>query len=114
MTASPDAIGQHTGVLTARDMHYGRFLKGSPRHRMSLNTDTGRVHLFYPARKQPDGDDRALYCSAFSLVRSAQAERDYESCFFVCAAAFIDFVRRYHAVAALGVGDVGDRRRPRA
>ncbi|GBP20452.1 hypothetical protein EVAR_14701_1 [Eumeta japonica] len=31
--ASPNAAGRHAGVSTARDMLYGRFLKGSPRHR---------------------------------------------------------------------------------
>ncbi|GBP04591.1 hypothetical protein EVAR_68673_1 [Eumeta japonica] len=61
MTASPNAAGQHTGVTTTRDMPYGRFLKGSPRHRMSLDTDTGRVHLSYPARKRPDGMGVNLY-----------------------------------------------------
>ncbi|GBP55501.1 hypothetical protein EVAR_40294_1 [Eumeta japonica] len=50
---SVNAAGQHTGVLTACDMVYGRFLKGSPRHRTSLDTDTGWVRLFYSARKWP-------------------------------------------------------------
>ncbi|GBP71333.1 hypothetical protein EVAR_57717_1 [Eumeta japonica] len=52
--ASPNAVRRRTGVSTARDTPYGRFLKGSPRHK-SLDTDTGRVHFSYPARKRPGG-----------------------------------------------------------
>ncbi|GBP79191.1 hypothetical protein EVAR_53057_1 [Eumeta japonica] len=37
-----------------------------------------------------------LYCSALSLARSAQAERDNELCFFVRAAGVHRFIRRYH------------------
>ncbi|GBP75080.1 hypothetical protein EVAR_48761_1 [Eumeta japonica] len=36
------------------------------------------------------------YCSALSLARSAQAERDNESCFFMRAASVHRFIRRYH------------------
>ncbi|GBP88661.1 hypothetical protein EVAR_66688_1 [Eumeta japonica] len=39
-----------------------------------------------------------LYCSALSLARSAQAERDNESCFFVCAAG----VHRFISVTKMG------------
>ncbi|GBP78426.1 hypothetical protein EVAR_63377_1 [Eumeta japonica] len=35
-------------------------------------------------------------CSALSLARSDQAERDNESCFFVHAAGVHRFIRRYH------------------
>ncbi|GBP75364.1 hypothetical protein EVAR_61589_1 [Eumeta japonica] len=37
-----------------------------------------------------------LYCSALSIARSAQAERDNESCFFVHAVGVHRFIRRYH------------------
>ncbi|GBP52463.1 hypothetical protein EVAR_39922_1 [Eumeta japonica] len=33
ITASQNRAGRHTGVSAARDMPYGLFLKGSPRHR---------------------------------------------------------------------------------
>ncbi|GBP37116.1 Ubiquitin-conjugating enzyme E2-17 kDa [Eumeta japonica] len=42
-------------MLTARDMPNRRFLRGSSRYRMSLDTDTGRVHSFYPARMKLGG-----------------------------------------------------------
>ncbi|GBP55412.1 hypothetical protein EVAR_45735_1 [Eumeta japonica] len=38
-----------------------------------------------------------LYCSALSLARSAQVERDNELCFFVRTADVHRFIRRYHA-----------------
>ncbi|GBP20508.1 hypothetical protein EVAR_78885_1 [Eumeta japonica] len=47
--------GQHMGVLTARDMTYGDHLRGSPRHGVSLDTKTSRVHLSYPAWKRFGG-----------------------------------------------------------
>ncbi|GBP59014.1 hypothetical protein EVAR_15015_1 [Eumeta japonica] len=50
---SLNAVGQLTGVLTVRDMPFRRFLKGSSRYRMSLDTVTCRVRLFYPPRKRP-------------------------------------------------------------
>ncbi|GBP55575.1 hypothetical protein EVAR_34411_1 [Eumeta japonica] len=43
ITASLNAAGQHTEMPTTCDMPYGRFLEESPRHTMSLNTDTGRI-----------------------------------------------------------------------
>ncbi|GBP29049.1 hypothetical protein EVAR_10865_1 [Eumeta japonica] len=46
---------QDRGVPKASDMPYGRFLRGSPGHRMSLDTDTGRVRWSYPAQKRPGG-----------------------------------------------------------
>ncbi len=39
---------------------------------------------------------REIACSALSLARIAQAERDNESCFFVLAAGVHRFIRRYH------------------
>ncbi|GBP90282.1 hypothetical protein EVAR_61360_1 [Eumeta japonica] len=36
VTVSPNAAGQHTAVPMARDMPYGRFLRRSPRHEISL------------------------------------------------------------------------------
>ncbi|GBP11069.1 hypothetical protein EVAR_79740_1 [Eumeta japonica] len=53
--ASSNTTGQHTRVPMARDMLYERFLRVSFRHRMSLDTDTGRVRLSYSARKWPSG-----------------------------------------------------------
>ncbi|GBP53358.1 hypothetical protein EVAR_41195_1 [Eumeta japonica] len=41
------------------------------------------------------------YWSALSLARSAQAERDNESCFFMRAAGVHRFTRRYHIKKAL-------------
>ncbi|GBP28592.1 hypothetical protein EVAR_85791_1 [Eumeta japonica] len=38
----------------------------------------------------------SIACSALSLARSAQAERDNESCIFVRAAGVHRFIRRYH------------------
>ncbi|GBP75381.1 hypothetical protein EVAR_34748_1 [Eumeta japonica] len=43
---------------------------------------------------------REIACSALSLARSAQAERDNESCFFVRAAGVHRFIRRYHVKSA--------------
>ncbi|GBP61127.1 hypothetical protein EVAR_46778_1 [Eumeta japonica] len=39
---------------------------------------------------------REIARSALSLARSAQAERDNESCFFMRAAGFHGFIRHYH------------------
>ncbi|GBP05624.1 hypothetical protein EVAR_3087_1 [Eumeta japonica] len=39
---------------------------------------------------------REIARSAFSLARSAQAERDNESCFYVHAAGFQRFIKRHH------------------
>ncbi|GBP74506.1 hypothetical protein EVAR_61993_1 [Eumeta japonica] len=39
---------------------------------------------------------REIACTVLSLARSAQAERDNESCFFVRAAGVHRFIRRYH------------------
>ncbi|GBP81491.1 hypothetical protein EVAR_64200_1 [Eumeta japonica] len=39
---------------------------------------------------------REIARSALSLARSAQAERDNESCFFVCAAGVHRLIRRFH------------------
>ncbi|GBP25681.1 hypothetical protein EVAR_12158_1 [Eumeta japonica] len=55
VAVSPEAAGQHTGVPTMRDMPYGQLLRGSPRYRMSLDADTGRVCLFYLARLRSSG-----------------------------------------------------------
>ncbi|GBP67293.1 hypothetical protein EVAR_43804_1 [Eumeta japonica] len=38
----------------------------------------------------------SIACSVFSLARSAQAERDNESCFFVHEAGVHRFIRRQH------------------
>ncbi|GBP40038.1 hypothetical protein EVAR_19166_1 [Eumeta japonica] len=47
-------------------------------------------------RYKPLGPIVPLYCSALSLARSAQAERDNESCLFVRAAGVHQLIRRYH------------------
>ncbi|GBP57369.1 hypothetical protein EVAR_27399_1 [Eumeta japonica] len=41
-----------------------------------------------------------LYCSALSLARSAQAQRDNESCFFMRVAGVQRFTRCYHVKMA--------------
>ncbi|GBP18364.1 hypothetical protein EVAR_14757_1 [Eumeta japonica] len=89
-------------------------LRESSRHRKSPGPGTGRVHLSYRARERPGGAEGigkeidasqaerlgrsslSVACSALSLARSAQAERDNESCFFVRAADVHRFIRRYH------------------
>ncbi|GBP85489.1 hypothetical protein EVAR_59698_1 [Eumeta japonica] len=45
VTASPNAAGQHTGVATASDFLYGRFLKGIE--------SAFRAHLCSQARERP-------------------------------------------------------------
>ncbi|GBP53018.1 hypothetical protein EVAR_80980_1 [Eumeta japonica] len=52
---SPNAAGQHTAAPTAHNILYGRFIRGSPRHMTSLDTDMGQVHLSYSARKRSGG-----------------------------------------------------------
>ncbi|GBP68287.1 hypothetical protein EVAR_57613_1 [Eumeta japonica] len=57
----------------------------------------GRVRplsLFYSDIGRRSG--REIARSALSLARSAQAERDNESCFFVRAASVHRFIRHYH------------------
>ncbi|GBP20153.1 hypothetical protein EVAR_5583_1 [Eumeta japonica] len=46
---------------------------------------------------------REIARSALSLARSAQAERDNESCFFVCAAGVHRLIRRYHVKNAWNI-----------
>ncbi|GBP33053.1 Zinc finger protein 324A [Eumeta japonica] len=77
VTATPNAAGQHTGMTTARVMLYERFFRGSPRHRhrMSLDTDTGRIRLFYPARKQPSDRVRAPALDPYSAIVYALVRR---------------------------------------
>ncbi|GBP24801.1 hypothetical protein EVAR_14134_1 [Eumeta japonica] len=52
------------------------------------------LSLFYSDIGRWSG--REIARSALSLARSAQAERDNESCFFVRAAGVHRFIRRYH------------------
>ncbi|GBP59128.1 hypothetical protein EVAR_44368_1 [Eumeta japonica] len=52
------------------------------------------LSLFYSDASADEVEEIAR--SALSLARSAQAERDNESCFFVRAAGVHPFIRRYH------------------
>ncbi|GBP78434.1 hypothetical protein EVAR_63385_1 [Eumeta japonica] len=104
--ASCTSDSEMTPILTEREV---------PPHRRQNSSRVGCVRPLSPLPLGRIGrwSGREIARSALSLARSAQAERDNESCFFVHVAGIHRFIRRYHVKRLMYISEAVEIRKDR-
>ncbi|GBP57836.1 hypothetical protein EVAR_41505_1 [Eumeta japonica] len=77
-------------------VHFAWFRKQNPGWEEEAYSDDGRKEIDASQGERLGRSCLSIACTALSLARSAQAERDNASCFFVRATGVHRFIRRYH------------------